>query len=210
VRQIDESVHGSGLPLSRRRAVREGTEISNAAISRVGGEGGGRAKGQGTNNRKTALLVVGRSQAAAGGAGDAKVPFEDSYFPGSHGCHTRPPAILRLSLHCGNHNYTCGCLLIAARSPDPSRPTAAAPSFEDPLPVRLSVVPTSTEARNLDPGRKRIRSPQRFDLEDATYNRRNSEYVIITAMALFFLRVAYDYAMLLYARVLLCTYIARL
>jgi len=128
VRQIDESVHGSGLPLSRRRAVREGTEISNAAISRVGGEGGGRAKGQGTNNRKTALLVVGRSRAAAGGAGDAKVPFEDSYFPGSHGCHTRPPAILRLSLHCGNHNYTCGCLLIAARSPDPSRPTAAHPS----------------------------------------------------------------------------------
>lgn len=52
------------------------------------------------------------------------MPFEDSYFPDSHSCHTRPPAILRLSLHCGNHNYTCGCLLIAARSlarlPDPS------------------------------------------------------------------------------------------
>jgi len=81
-------------------------------------------KGQGTNNRKTALLVVGCSRPAAAGADDAKVPFEDSYFPGSHGCHTRPPAILRLSLHCGNHNYTCGCLLITARSPDPSRPTA--------------------------------------------------------------------------------------
>jgi hypothetical protein len=38
------------------------------------------------------------------------------------------------------------------------------PSFEDPRPllVRLSVVPTSSEARNLDPQRKRIRSPQRF------------------------------------------------
>lgn len=72
--------------------------------------------------------VAERRGAAAAGAGDAKVPFEDSYFPGSHGCHTRPPAILRLSLHCGNHNYTCGCLLIAARSPDPSRPTAAHPS----------------------------------------------------------------------------------
>ncbi|KAL2723768.1 hypothetical protein V1477_019000 [Vespula maculifrons] len=31
--------------------------------------------------------------------GDAKVPFEDSYFPRSHGCHTSS-AILRLSLHC--------------------------------------------------------------------------------------------------------------
>ena len=47
-------------------------------------------------------------------ARDAKVPFEDSYFPRSHRCHTSP-AILRLSLHCGNHNYTCGCLLIAPR-----------------------------------------------------------------------------------------------
>lgn len=108
-------------------------------------------KGQGTNNRKTALLVVGCSQLAAAGAGDAKVPFEDSYFPGSHGCHTRPPAILRLSLHCGNHNYTCGCLLIAARSrPIPLGPPL--PSFEDPRPpsVRLSAVPTSSEARNLN------------------------------------------------------------
>ncbi|KAL2737974.1 hypothetical protein V1478_002060 [Vespula squamosa] len=34
--------------------------------------------------------------------GDAKVPFEDSYFPRSHGCHTSS-AILRLSLHCGNN-----------------------------------------------------------------------------------------------------------
>nr|KAF7399926.1 hypothetical protein H0235_015663 [Vespula pensylvanica] len=31
--------------------------------------------------------------------GDAKVPFEDCYFPRSHGCHTSS-AILRLSLHC--------------------------------------------------------------------------------------------------------------
>lgn len=51
--------------------------------------------------------------------GDAKVPFEDSYFPRSHGCHTSS-AILRLSLHCGNHNYTCGCLLIALSSLDPA------------------------------------------------------------------------------------------
>lgn len=74
------------------------------------------------------------------------MPFEDSYFPGSHGCHTRPPAILRLSLHCGNHNYTCGCLLIAARSPDPSRPHRR-PSFEDPslssLVLSSSVLPSS-------------------------------------------------------------------
>lgn len=70
------------------------------------------AKGQETNNRKTGLLVVGGARAG----GDAKVPFEDSYFPRSHRCHTSP-AILRLSLHCGNHNYTCGCLLIAPPPP---------------------------------------------------------------------------------------------
>lgn len=83
--------------------------------------------------------------AAAVAAGDAKVPFEDSYFPESHSCHTRPPAILRLSLHCGNHNYTCGCLLIAARSLDRSLSGPPPPSFEDPCPlfVQLSVALTS-------------------------------------------------------------------
>lgn len=75
-------------------------------------EGWRKGKGQGTNNRKTGLLVVGGARAG----GDAKVPFEDSYFPRSHRCHTSP-AILRLSLHCGNHNYTCGCLLIAPPPP---------------------------------------------------------------------------------------------
>lgn len=107
-------------------------------------------KGQGTNNRKTALLVVGCSRLAAAGAGDAKVPFEDSYFPGSHGCHTRPPAILRLSLHCGNHNYTCGCLLIAAHPSDPSRPCHPSRILRPPSRPAQPVVTTSFEARNLD------------------------------------------------------------
>lgn len=74
-----------------------------------------RGRGERPRDQQSENSVVGGRRRLAAEAGDAKVPFEDSYFPGSHGCHTRPPAILRLSLHCGNHNYTCGCLLIAAR-----------------------------------------------------------------------------------------------
>lgn len=79
-------------------------------VSRLG-EGWERPGDQQSENR----IVGGRLVARAAG-GDAKVPFEDSYFPRSHRCHTSP-AILRLSLHCGNHNYTCGCLLIAPPPP---------------------------------------------------------------------------------------------
>lgn len=79
-------------------------------VSRLG-EGWERPGDQQSENR----IVDGRLVARAAG-GDAKVPFEDSYFPRSHRCHTSP-AILRLSLHCGNHNYTCGCLLIAPPPP---------------------------------------------------------------------------------------------
>lgn len=89
-----------------RYSIRIGRRVSRLV------EGWRKGKGQGTNNRKTGLLVVGGARAG----GDAKVPFEDSYFPRSHRCHTSP-AILRLSLHCGNHNYTCGCLLIAPPPP---------------------------------------------------------------------------------------------
>lgn len=84
-------------------------------VSRLG-EGWKRGKARGPTIGKQDCWW---STAAAGGAragGDAKVPFEDSYFPRSHRCHTSP-AILRLSLHCGNHNYTCGCLLIAPPPP---------------------------------------------------------------------------------------------
>lgn len=86
------------------------------------------SRGERPGDQQSENSVVGGRRRLPARAGDAKVPFEDSYFPRSHGCHTSP-AILRLSPHCGNHNYTCGCLLIAPRSiPRPSQHPSRIPA----------------------------------------------------------------------------------
>lgn len=83
------------------------------------GEEGQERRGERPGDQQSENSVVGGRRRLAAAEAEAtrkcrsRIPI--SQDP-TAAIRVRPPAILRLSLHCGNHNYTCGCLLIA-RSP---------------------------------------------------------------------------------------------